>query len=78
MVPYGPILFSTRAKTLDVGWVVDAGTVDELIQALVPNRVFYPEDILFNAVASTIAVTSAASIAAARRRSISLPGPGAP
>lgn len=32
------------------------GTVDELIQKLLPNRYFHTEDILFNALAATMAV----------------------
>lgn len=45
-----------------------AGTIDELIQAVLPNRVFDPEDILVNILASAIAVSTSATLIAVRRR----------
>ena len=46
------------------------GVLDELLQALIPGRVFDPVDILFNATAAAVAITGMALIRwAARRRS---------
>ena len=45
------------------------GTVDECIQAFLPSRVFDPRDILFNVLASVMAVSSSVALAHARRRS---------
>ena len=44
------------------------GVIDEGIQWLLPNRVFDPQDILFNMLAGTMAVSAVVSLAWARRR----------
>ena len=44
------------------------GTIDELIQAVLPNRVFDTVDITFNAVAALMAITAVAAFAWLRRR----------
>ena len=44
------------------------GVVDELIQALLPTRVFDPRDILFNIVAAVFAVGAVKALRWARRR----------
>lgn len=44
------------------------GTIDELIQALLPSRVFDPIDILFNVGAAVMAVFASVMLAWARRR----------
>ena len=44
------------------------GVVDELIQLLLPSRVFDPFDMLVNVLASTTAVTASAALGWARRR----------
>jgi len=62
-------LLRPAAFAIMVGTLV--GSVDELIQALIPSRVFDPEDIVFNGGASAIAVIAAASVSAARGRRIS-------
>ncbi len=45
------------------------GTIDELIQLLLPSRVFDPVDILFNVLAAVMAVATTAALAWARRLS---------
>jgi len=45
---------------------VPVSLVDESIQALVPNRVFDPVDMLFNALAAVMAVASASALRWAR------------
>ncbi len=44
------------------------GAVDELLQLLLPSRVFDPVDILFNVVAAVMAVSASVALAWARRR----------
>lgn len=44
------------------------GTLDELIQAVLPNRVFDPNDMGFNALAAIMAVAAAAAVSWTRRR----------
>lgn len=44
------------------------GLIDEVIQWFLPNRVFDPIDILFNAGAAVMATVAAAALARARRR----------
>ncbi|RMH60568.1 MAG: VanZ family protein, partial [Bacteroidetes bacterium] len=43
------------------------GTLDELIQGILPNRVFALRDILFNVLASVMAVTTMVGLGWARR-----------
>ena len=43
--------------------------LDESIHALVPDRVFDPIDVGFNALAGSMAIAAAASVSWARRRS---------
>ncbi len=43
------------------------GTVDEVIQRLIPNRAFDPVDILFNVLAATMAVSASVALRWARR-----------
>ncbi len=44
------------------------GVLDEFIQALLPNRVFDPIDILFNILAGLMAISASVALAWARRR----------
>ena len=44
------------------------GVIDECIQAVIPNRVFDTEDILFNVLAAVMAVASSAALSWARGR----------
>jgi hypothetical protein len=44
------------------------GVLDECIQAFLPNRVFDPQDILFNVLAAVMAVTASVALAWTRRR----------
>ena len=44
------------------------GLLDECIQVFIPTRVFDPQDILFNVLAATMAVTASVALAWARRR----------
>ena len=44
------------------------GVIDECIQAFLPSRVFDPEDILFNVLASMMAVASSVALGWARSR----------
>ena len=44
------------------------GVIDECIQAFLPNRVFDPRDILFNAFAAAMAVAASGALAWARQR----------
>lgn len=46
------------------------GVLDELIQGVLPNRVFDPIDIGFNTLAAVLAVTASVALAWARRRRI--------
>ncbi len=46
------------------------GLLDECIQVFIPNRVFDPQDILFNLLAGTMAVAASVALAWARRRRI--------
>ena len=50
------------AATAQLGWL------DEGIQALLPNRVYDPRDIAFNALAGLMAVTASLALDWARRR----------
>ena len=55
------------------------GVLDECVQLAMPSRVFDRDDILFNLLASTMAVVASASLAAARRwASARKRGPPAP
>ncbi len=58
-VPLPPLLAVLATATL--------GVLDEGIQAILPNRVFDPQDILFNLLAGTMAVGSSVALAWARR-----------
>ncbi len=53
---------------LAVAIALAIGIVDELIQGALPNRVFDPRDILFNAIAATMAVASGFTLRLVRRR----------
>jgi hypothetical protein len=44
------------------------GTLDECLQLLIPSRVFDPLDIVFNALAATMAVSSSLALSWARRK----------
>jgi len=46
------------------------GTLDECIQAFLPSRVFDPRDLLFNVLASVMAVVASAALGWARRRKL--------
>ena len=59
-VPIPPVLAVLATAAL--------GVIDEGIQWLLPNRVFDPQDILFNLLAGTMAVSAVVSLAWARRR----------
>lgn len=59
-VPAPPLLAAAVTAML--------GVLDEGIQAFLPNRVFDPRDILFNALAGAMAVGASAALAWARRR----------
>lgn len=50
---------------------VPVGVVDECIQLFLPSRVFDPVDMLFNALAAVMAVTSRSALAWARMRQVS-------
>ena len=58
-VPLPPLLAVLATATL--------GVLDECIQAILPNRVFDPVDILFNLLAGTMAVGASVALAWARR-----------
>ena len=58
--PLPPVLAITATAAL--------GAVDEGIQWFLPNRVFDPQDILFNLLAGTMSVGAVVSLAWARRR----------
>ena len=45
-----------------------AGVLDEMIQSLIPSRVFDPQDILFNVLAAVMAVATCRALMWARRR----------
>lgn len=51
-----------------IGVASFAGTLDELAQLAIPDRVFDPRDILFNILAAAMAVSSSAVLSWARRR----------
>jgi len=53
---------------LAVAMAGSVGVLDELIQALLPNRVFDPRDILFNVVAAALAVGAIKTLRWARQR----------
>jgi len=52
----------------DFDLLILIGVLDECIQAFLPNRVFDPLDILFNALAAVMAVVASAALTWARRR----------
>lgn len=58
-----PALLAIVATTL-------VGALDEGIQAILPNRVFDPRDMLFNFLAAVMAVTASAALRWARRRAL--------
>ena len=58
-VPLPPLLAVLATAAL--------GVLDEGIQAILPNRVFDPVDILFNTLAGTMAVAASVALAWARR-----------
>ena len=58
-VPLPPLLAVLATSVL--------GVLDECIQAILPNRVFDPVDILFNLLAGTMAVGASVALAWARR-----------
>ena len=51
------------------------GVIDELIQRVIPGRVFDPVDILFNVLAAVMAVGASVALRRARRWGSSLVGP---
>ena len=55
---------------LAVGATALVGVLDECIQAFLPNRVFDPQDILFNILAAVMAVAASMALAWARRRNV--------
>ncbi|RMH17016.1 MAG: VanZ family protein [Acidobacteria bacterium] len=59
-VPLPPLLAILATAAL--------GTLDEVIQAVLPSRVFDPRDILFNVLAGTMSITAGAALAWTRRR----------
>ena len=59
-VPLPPLLAILATAAL--------GLLDECIQAFLPSRVFDPQDILFNVLAGTMAVSASVALAWARRR----------
>ena len=58
--PMPPLTAALAAATL--------GVIDEGLQALLPNRVFDPRDILFNALAGAAAVAAGATLSRLQRR----------
>ena len=58
---------------LAVGLASLVGVLDELIQAVLPIRVFDPIDILFNTLAAVMAVSASLALAWARRRLVRKP-----
>ncbi len=61
------------SATLAVLMTSLVGAVDEGIQLFLPNRVFDPVDMLFNALAAVMAVSARIAVERARRREIRLP-----
>ena len=59
-VPFYPVLAVLATALI--------GVVDEFIQHFIPNRVFDPQDIFFNAIAGAIAVTAISALAWAQKR----------
>ena len=59
-VPVPPVLAFLAASLV--------GVVDEGIQAFLPNRVFDPQDIVFNVLAAFMAIAASVALAWARRR----------
>ena len=59
-VPVPPLLAIVATAAL--------GLLDECIQVFLPSRTFDPQDILFNVLAATMAVTASVALAWARRR----------
>jgi VanZ family protein len=57
-----------RPGLLAVAIAGTVGVVDELLQAVIPSRVFDPRDILFNLLAAVLAVGAAEALAWTRRR----------
>jgi hypothetical protein len=55
-----------KPALLAMGVTAVVGTVDEIIQALLPNRVFDVRDIAFNAAAAAMAVTATAAATSAK------------
>ena len=53
---------------LAIGMTALVGVFDETIQLLLPNRVFDPIDMLFNALAAFMAISASQALAWARRR----------
>ncbi len=62
-VPVPPLLAIVATAVL--------GLLDECIQVFLPSRTFDPQDILFNVLAATMAVTASVALAWARRRTLS-------
>ena len=58
----------TAPAVLAIAIAGSVGVIDELIQALLPNRVFDPRDILFNVVAAVLAVGAIKALRWARHR----------
>lgn len=58
----------TRPALVAIAFTALLGTVDELIQPWLPQRVFDPVDILFNATAAIMSVTAAVWLARTRAR----------
>ena len=63
-----PALLAIMAASL-------VGVIDELIQRVIPGRVFDPVDILFNVLAAVMAVGASVALRRARRWGSSLVGP---
>ena len=63
-----PALLAIAAASL-------VGVIDELIQRVIPGRVFDPVDILFNVLAAVMAVGASVALRRARRWGSSLVGP---
>ena len=62
-VPVPPLLAIVATAAL--------GLLDECIQVFIPTRTFDPQDILFNLLAGTMAVTASVALTWARRRTLS-------
>ena len=66
----GRVRFPAMLTILVTGLI---GTLDEVIQVLLPTRVFDPVDILFNVLAAAMAVLARLVVERAKRRRIRLP-----